>query len=807
LTDALSLGVRYHNAGRLQEAEAIYRWLIQENRDNPDAHNNLGNALMEQGSLDEAIECYQKAIDLKPNYSEAHSNLGNALMEQGRIDEAIERYQKALHLKPNFGDAHNNLGVALMEQGRIDEAIECYQKAIDLKPNYSEAYNNLGGALKRQGRLDEAIGCYRKAIDLKPNYDDVHTNPGNALTARDSIDEAHSNLLLSLHYHTGADARLVFSEHLYWAEQHASALAPRGQAYRNDPSPDRPLTVGYVSPDFRRHSVAFFIEPVVAAHDRRRFRIICYANVARPDEVTRRFQGLADAWQNIFGMKDEEVDDLIRKDRIDFLIDLAGHTRKNRILLFARKPAPVQVAYLGYPNTTGLATMDYRLTDSWADPAGQTDEFYTEELLRLPHGFLCYQPPHDSPDVGSLPAFETGRVTFGSFNNRMKITPEAVDLWSSILKAVPNAGLILKSTPLADKKTCELLKERFLQNGIDPEQIELLGHIPSPVDHLKLYNRIDIALDTFPYNGTTTTCEALWMGVPVIALSGDSHASRVGVSILSNVGLPELIAESAEEYVDKAVRLANDPGRLTNLRANLRSMMARSPLMDANGFTRSLEKAYREMWHRWIGETEARSQKSEVRGQKSEDGGRRSEVTCPPSRACSLRRGGRGGQWTEDMGRKTEGRGRRAKDRDQRSEIGGRRSEVSGQESEVRSQTEDRSEVKEDTSSHAGKLSVSARFSISEEAVAINQRGEDFFSAGRIEEALTAFNKAVKIEPDYVVAHNNLGVLYWHLRDADKSIECFNKALQIDPVNENAILNLNEVLQSLSQASVADQPD
>jgi len=756
-----NLGNALMKQGRMDEAIECYQKALHLKPDFDQAQNNLGSALMGQGRLDEAIECYQKAIDLKPNYPLAYNNLGGVLLEQLRLDEAIEYYQKAIDLKPDYEDAHNNLGVALMDQGRIDEAIGCYQKAIDLKPDYSEAYNNLGGALKRQGRLDEAIECYRKSIDLETGCGEPYTNPGNALTARDSIDEsiekchaglkikpgfsdAHSNLLQALLYHAVADARQIFSEHLSWAEQYASALASRGQAYCNDPSPDRPLTVGYVSPDFCRHSVAFFMEPVIAAHDRRYFRIICYANVARPDNVTRRFQCLADSWQNIYGMNDEQAARLIRKDGIDILIDLAGHTRKSRILLFARKPAPVQVAYLGYPNTTGLATMDYRLTDSWADPAGQTDEFYTEELVRLPHGFLCYQPPHDSPDVGSLPALETGRVTFGSFNNRMKITPEAVDLWSAILKAVPNAGLILKSTPLSDKKTCELLKERFLQNGIDPERIELLGHIPSPVDHLKLYNRIDIGLDTFPYNGTTTTCEALWMGVPVIALSGDSHASRVGMSILSNVGLPELIAESAEEYVQKAVQLANDPDRVSNLRANLRPMMAHSPLMDANGFTRSLEKAYREMWHRWIGETEARSQKSEVRSQRA------------------------------------EGRGQRAEGERQRSEVRGQRTEVRSQESD--------------------------KLSVSEEAISINQQGEDLFNAGQIEAASTAFNKAIETEPELVVAHNNLGVLYWHLGDADKAIKCFNKALQIDPVNENSILNLNEVLQSLKQASEATQP-
>ena len=369
--------------------------------------------------------------------------------------------------------------------------------------------------------------------------------------------------------------------------------------HSNEKLPERRLRVGYVSPNFHQHSVAYFIEAVIASHDRSAYEIICYSDVARPDSVTDRIKSLTGSWRDILGMSHEQAAGLIRSDQIDILVDLAGHTAGNRMLLFARKPAPVQVTYLGYPSTTGLTTMDYRITDRFADPPGQTDHLHTEELVHLPQGFLCYKPPGQTPDVADLPFIASGGITFGSFNHLAKITPEVVRLWSNILNSLPDAQIILKAKPLFDMGTQQLLREMFVQNGVSPARLTLTGHAQSMSEHLELYHRIDIGLDTFPYNGTTTTCEAMWMGVPVVTLAGETHASRVGASILSNVGLPELIAGSPEEYLKKGVQLANDLERLQGMRANLRPMMERSPLMDANGFTRSLEAAYRQMWHRW----------------------------------------------------------------------------------------------------------------------------------------------------------------------------------------------------------------
>jgi predicted O-linked N-acetylglucosamine transferase (SPINDLY family) len=359
------------------------------------------------------------------------------------------------------------------------------------------------------------------------------------------------------------------------------------------------LRVGYVSADFRQHSVAFFIEPVIEAHDRRGFEVICYSNVAWPDAVTMRMRKLADQWRDIARRCDEDVAEQIRRDGVDILVDLAGHTDGNRLLVFARKPAPVQVTYLGYPDTTGLRTMDYRLTDAYADPPGETEPYHSEELVRLARCFLCYRPATESPEVGELPALAAGTVTFGSFNSFAKVTEEVMGAWSRILLAVPESRLVLKAKGLGQAEARERAGEVFERHGIAPQRVEMTGQSESFVEHLRAYQCVDIALDTFPYNGTTTTCEALWMGVPVITLAGRSHVWRVGMSLLSNAGLPELIAATLDDYVAAAARLAGDVDGLRQMRRGLRQRLGASALTDAAGFTRRLEEAYRGIWANW----------------------------------------------------------------------------------------------------------------------------------------------------------------------------------------------------------------
>ena len=578
----LALGNTFKSQKKLDDALYCFQKALQLSPDYIDAYNNLGTVLKDKERFDEAISCYQTALQLKPDDHEVYNNLGVAFKAQGKLHDAIVCYEKALQLKPDYADAYNNIGIALKDEGHLSDAIACYRKALSLKPNMVETYNNLGVALKDQGQSDEAISCYHKALALKPDYE-----------------SAHSNLLYGLHHSTAIDPVQLFDQHKLWAKKHAEPLSANIPAHRNDKRLDRPLRIGYVSPDFRAHSVAYFMESLLETHNRSAFEVFCYSDVAVKDPTTIRFEDLADHWRDIAGTPDENMAQLVSDDHIDILVDLAGHTAKNRMLLFARKPAPVQVTYLGYPNTTGLDTVDYRITDAWTDPPDQTDHLYTEKLVRLPNSFLCYTPPKTSPDVANLPAERSDFITFGSFNNRAKITPEVVKLWSRILNAISHSRLFLKSKSLSDSETQHMLRDMFIKNGVSPEQITFLGYSPTSFEHLNGYNSIDIGLDTFPYNGTTTTCEALWMGVPIVVLAGTFHMSRVGVSLLSNMGLTDLIADSTDDYIGKAVSLAGDLGKLKKIRSGLRDMMSGSPLMDASLFTHSLEAAYRIMWKQY----------------------------------------------------------------------------------------------------------------------------------------------------------------------------------------------------------------
>jgi protein O-GlcNAc transferase len=578
----INAALEYLRAGNVREAERIFRNILKIQPNNVSALHFTGVICYKRKEYAPAITYIKKALQFGPDYADAYNNLGSVLQEIGQLDEAIACYLKALDLNPHFDRAHYNLGAAFKEKWRFADAIAQYQEAIRVNPYLFEAYNNLGLALQDQGKLEDAEEYYRCALRIKPDF---------AL--------CYSNLLLLMNYNSRHDAQAVFSEHLRFSNQVAEPLYPVNSHHTNDRSPSRRLKIGYVSPDFRRHSVNYFIEPVLASHSHEQFEVYCYSDVLRPDQVTERLQGYADQWRDIAGMPDEQVGELIRKDGIDILIDLAGHTGYNRMLLFARKPAPIQVSWLGYPNTTGLKTMDYRLVDAYTDPPGLTDPYYTEKLVRLPESFLCYQPDTDSPAVGSLPALKTGYITFGSFNIFPKVSQETFALWARVLKVLPASRLIIKARSFSDGVACNHAMEMFTAHGISPERVELIAHMPSFAEHLDLYNRIDIAMDTFPYHGTTTTCEALWMGVPVITLSGSMHASRVGTSLLSNIGLPQLIAKTHDEYSGIALHLARDIERLRLMREGLRKMIKNSPLIAAKWFTVNLENCYHKMWMDW----------------------------------------------------------------------------------------------------------------------------------------------------------------------------------------------------------------
>jgi protein O-GlcNAc transferase len=543
-----------------------------------EAHQNYAFALARVGRMPEAVAELQLAADIKPADAGIHNNLGLALSELGRGEEAFTQFQEAIQLNPLYPEAHNNLAVLFERYGRTSEAVESCRQALKIHSQYPEALNNLGNALKSQGKHAEAIRQYREALRLRPDYS-----------------EAESSLLFSLCYPADIPEEQVVEEHLAFGARHSFPIS----LHENDRSPDRALNIGYVSADFRSHAVARFIEPVLRHHDRSRFRIFCYSNVSVPDSKSMSIAALADHFVNIAGLPDEAVAAMTRRDGIDILVDLSGHTAGNRLLLFARKPAPLQVTWLGYPHTTGLRSIDYRITDAVTDPPRESEFCYAEQLLRLPRNFSCFEPPAEASEAGKLPLLSNGYLTFGSFNNPAKITDMTVALWGAVLQAVPGSRLLVKGYSLADPGTRHLLLERFKGHGIAADRLELHGNTPSYRDHLALYGRVDIALDTFPYNGTTTTCEALWMGVPVVTLMGGTHRSRVGASLLRNVGLEGLVAHDAPSYREAAAALASDTERLEELRRSLRQTMAASPLTDGAGFTRDLEGAFREIWQRW----------------------------------------------------------------------------------------------------------------------------------------------------------------------------------------------------------------
>lgn len=570
-------GAACGNLGAHAEAAQCFRTLAAIQPRNAEAFYNLGIAERALGEATAAEQSFHRAIEINPEYPEALESLAHILLSRGALVAGAEALRAALALRPDNTEWRVNLGAILQAQGHLSEAIANYEQARSLRPGTLIASENLGSALASQGRTKEALAVYREG--LQQNLKDARV---------------HSNLLLSLNYLPNQDPMQIFAEHRRWGELHGRLGTDSG-AFADTLDPDRRLRIGYVSPDFRTHSVAYFIEPILAAHDRAAFEVFCYADVPRPDTTTERLKCFSDHWRPISGLSDAEVLKQIRADRIDILVDLAGHTSGHRLSVFAQRAAPMQVTYLGYPNTTGLTTMDYRITDTVADPEDQ-DAYYTEKLIRLDNCFLCYQPPIDAPAVNSLPAEGAGHITFGSFNNLAKIQPDVIDLWAGLLRALPTSHLLIKNPSLTDPTARELLLAAFAEHGIAQDQIELLGLAQTQAEHLGLYGRVDIALDTFPYNGTTTTCEALWMGVPVATLAGDRHAGRVGATLLHAAGLEDLITDSPQNYIARVIELATDMRALEQLRAGLRERVRQSALCNATSPTRALEAELRSLW-------------------------------------------------------------------------------------------------------------------------------------------------------------------------------------------------------------------
>lgn len=608
-----NLGAALAAIDRYEEAISYYQRALMLKPNFAQAHNNLGNALQARGQTEEAIGCYQRAVQLMPRFAQGHKNLGDALQSRGRLDQAIRAYRQALQIDPNLTEAHANLGNALLSKNGTADAQVCFERALQIRPDDADAVNGLGNAFHAQGKLDESEECYRRACAIKPDFSTPRYNLGVTLQAQGRVAEAqehyrealrmkpddqiaHSTYLGSLSYTQSVKPTEMLQEHRRWAERHVPAdLQVAG--HENTPEPERRLRVGYVSPDFRSHAVAFFLEPILYHHDRSQIEVFCYCDVAAPDWETAYLRTLPNQWREIYGMPDAQLVDLIRKDQIDILLEMAGHTAGNRLLAFARKPSPIQASYLGYPSTTGLPAIDYRIVDAVTDPPGEPN-CHSEELVRLDPVFCCYTPPKNAPRPKGPPVKRTDSITFGSLHKLEKLNDDVLELWCRIMNDVAGSRFLIVRNTLGNNVEGRL-REQFRKRRIGDERVEFRRIEAVRMQHLRLYDEIDVALDPFPWNGHTTACEALWMGAPVVALRGDRHSARMVASVLSCLGLHELIGETPDDYHRIAVGLARDVNRLDDYRVGLRTRLFESRLCDGETFTRGLEQAYRQMWRAW----------------------------------------------------------------------------------------------------------------------------------------------------------------------------------------------------------------
>ncbi|MEI7606595.1 MAG: tetratricopeptide repeat protein [Rhodospirillaceae bacterium] len=649
--DPFATAVAYHQGGRHVEAEALYRRILAVAPDHVAALNNLALLV----APEEAEALFGQALALRPDYADAHQNLGmfwrgrgeHALAAasfeqalrfrpgdplllfnlgavwgaQGQNCEAIACFRLALEARPADPDILFSLSVALSNEGEQEEAAAICARALGHAPGYAAGFLHLGNIMRSLGRLARAIDAYRSAIVLQPDCVDAVFYLGLTLHAFNRFEVAirqfehvlilrpdrvdvRDSLLMTLSYTADCPIGRLLAEHRRYERMHTPPL-PIG-IFANSRDPERRLRVGYVSDELCEHFAGYFVEPLVLAHDRRAVETFCYSGTPRHDAATGRLREICDGWRDTAGLGDEAMAALIRDDSIDILVDLSGHAAPNRLPVFARKPAPVQMSWLGYPATTGLSAMDYRLVDAVTDPDGEADRAVTEALVRVRTGFLCFRPPAAS-DVRDSPVMEMGRIRFGSFNALSKITPRVIALWAALLLRVPRATLTLKDWRLHYAEVRRHVEAEFASHGVVSDRLELLHWTPDLDSHLEAFHRLDVALDPFPYNGTTTTCEALWMGVPVVTLRGDRHAGRVGASLLTRVGLEELVAADEETYLMIAASLACDPGRLERLRRGMRERLRASSLCDADTFAHHVETAYRIMWRRWCGGEGARA--------------------------------------------------------------------------------------------------------------------------------------------------------------------------------------------------------
>lgn len=593
--EAVALGLQHHGAGRLNEAEALYRQALAQDPESVDALHFLGVIALQRHAPSLAIELISEALLRNAANAPAHNNLGLAFTAQGKKAEAVSAYLAALALKPDYADALVNLRDAIahfdhrdglwvlgethQRANQLDEAAACMERLLAMEPANVNAHNLLANIRRNQARHREAIEHYQLAI--RHDSDPV---------------VAWQNLLFCMLCTGRFSAAEIHAKHREFARRFEQPLLPPQPAFGNTRDPDRRLKIGYVSPDLRNNVVGHYMQPIFENHDRAGFETHCYFLGSARDGVSERLASLVDRWHDVQSLAGDELAALIRSHGIDILVDLCGHGPGNRILAFARRPAPVQVNYLDYSATTGLSSMDYRLTTEYCDPGGTSEQYYSEKLYRLPGAYWTYNPAASLP-VSALPARTNGCVTFGSFNLYYRITGEVLDLWARVLLAVPRSRLVIVSVAAGSAQAA--LRERLNRAGISSDRVSAHGLV-SYAEYHELIGAVDIALAPWPYNGATTAMDCLWNGVPVVSRAGgETFSTRLGCSVLAAAGLPELIAADAEDYVRTASRLAADADRLSGLRQTLRQRLEASPLRDFRGFTKGLEAAYRSMWKAW----------------------------------------------------------------------------------------------------------------------------------------------------------------------------------------------------------------
>ena len=769
----LDLGIEHHRGNRFAEARACYESVLRGLPKRADALHLLGMLAYERRDYATATALLTQAIAVNPSVSAFRSSMGTVQRAQGHHTEALAAYEAALLLEPN--SALNLYYVALCHYAlrHYSAARQAVSSSIALDAKIAASHNLLGQIHRNLGRSREAIASFRRGLEQEP---------ANATL--------HSNLLFSLNYQHDASPASVFGEHVEWSRRHGRGERTRMPPWSGRLETERVLRVAYVSADLRSHSVAYFLEPVLEARDRTAIHVTCYANRTGRDATTNRLRALSDEWRVIDGVNDDDALTLIRNDEIDILVDLSGHTGRNRMPLFAHRAAPIQVTYIGYPNTTGLATMDYRLTDAWADPVGLADRLNTEELVRLDGGYLCYRPPADSPAVGEPPVLTSGRITFGSFNNLAKVNPALIARWVSILNGVPGSRLMLKTKPLADEGARDLVLQTFAQNGIAPDRLVLSGWTEDTASHLARYSDIDIALDTFPYHGTTTTCEALWMGVPVVTCAGEVHASRVGVSLLTGIELDELVASSMDGYVEAAISLSHDVPRLCRLRADLRARMMTSAITDKTRIAREVERAYRTMWARFVEQMRSHQIRrlAHMRSGKSQMEGSGTPVALPAldveqtlEAAAKHHREGQLVQAEALYRRILQEQPRHFDSLHMLGLIASQR----GHHADAVAQIDAALEIKPDAPN------------------ALNNRAMALKGLGRLGDALESLDRAIAFRPGYADAFNNRGIVLKELRRVDDALASFERAIAINPRYAEAHNNRGNALRDINRLDEA----